>query len=333
MAEVRQCLGRGAQDVAVKVYSGCLLESHNKHGISVVHHASCLSAGALQDDTKHCDRSRAGKSAGGVCQDGYTRLQRVDPDSEHGKVVQNDHSRGLGKQSLISQRRLQLLHSSAARYRNSARFSRTPSSSSRCAAQLDRAVFIRWYSGHGTRAEPLYKTKTGYYDVLEVSPSATHAQIKTAYYKQSFVFHPDKNAGSDDATTRFSEISEAYTVLGNKALRRKYDRGLLSLSDLTATVRPSGRDPAGGSGRQQAESKRSVVGTDLREGVFDFDQFFKSHYSEQLQRDKDMRLRREENLKKQKENVGDQEMGRMSEIGVGVLMLFGIGIYISIKRN
>uniref|UniRef100_A0A672NWS1 J domain-containing protein n=1 Tax=Sinocyclocheilus grahami TaxID=75366 RepID=A0A672NWS1_SINGR len=44
---------------------------------------------------------------------------------------------------------------------------------------------------------PLYKSKSAYYDILEVSPTATHAQIKTAYYKQSFIYHPDKNAGTD----------------------------------------------------------------------------------------------------------------------------------------
>uniref|UniRef100_A0A3Q3WES9 J domain-containing protein n=1 Tax=Mola mola TaxID=94237 RepID=A0A3Q3WES9_MOLML len=74
-------------------------------------------------------------------------------------------------------------------------------------------------------SEPLYKSKTGYYEILDVVPGATQAQIKTAYYKQSFIYHPDRNAGSDAATVRFSEINEAYTVLGNKALRRKYDRG------------------------------------------------------------------------------------------------------------
>uniref|UniRef100_A0A8C1MD26 J domain-containing protein n=1 Tax=Cyprinus carpio TaxID=7962 RepID=A0A8C1MD26_CYPCA len=75
---------------------------------------------------------------------------------------------------------------------------------------------------------PLYKSKSAYYDILEVSPTATHVQIKTAYYKQSFIYHPDKNAGSEEAAFRFSQISEAYSVLGNKALRRKYDRGILS---------------------------------------------------------------------------------------------------------
>uniref|UniRef100_A0A8C4S5K7 J domain-containing protein n=1 Tax=Erpetoichthys calabaricus TaxID=27687 RepID=A0A8C4S5K7_ERPCA len=45
----------------------------------------------------------------------------------------------------------------------------------------------------------MVKSKTAYYDILQVTPSATQAQIKTAYYKQSFLYHPDRNAGSEEA--------------------------------------------------------------------------------------------------------------------------------------
>uniref|UniRef100_A0A3Q0T932 J domain-containing protein n=1 Tax=Amphilophus citrinellus TaxID=61819 RepID=A0A3Q0T932_AMPCI len=54
------------------------------------------------------------------------------------------------------------------------------------------------------KSEPLYQTKTGYYEILGVSPSATQAQIKTAYYKQSFTYHPDRNAGSEEATLLYT---------------------------------------------------------------------------------------------------------------------------------
>ncbi|KAM4625874.1 uncharacterized protein ACJ7VT_004172 [Polymixia lowei] len=190
--------------------------------------------------------------------------------------------------------------------------------------------FRRFYSGNGDRFEPLYKTKTGYYDVLEVSPTATHAQIKTAYYKQSFIYHPDKNAGSEAATTRFSEISEAYNVLGNKALRKKYDRGILNLADLTGSTRPSAKDAA--SAKQQTRAGHSVMGVDSQK-VFDFDGFIKSHYGEQLQREKDMRVRKEEMLRKKEATASDWQLGKMMEMAVGVLFAMALAIVFNLKRG
>uniref|UniRef100_A0A8C3DZ66 DnaJ homolog subfamily C member 30, mitochondrial n=1 Tax=Corvus moneduloides TaxID=1196302 RepID=A0A8C3DZ66_CORMO len=85
------------------------------------------------------------------------------------------------------------------------------------------------------------------YEVLGVPSTATAAQIKTAYYEQSFRYHPDRNAGSAAAAARFAAVSEAYRVLGSAALRRKYDRGLLSAEELRDAPRPSGRPPAAAS--------------------------------------------------------------------------------------
>lgn len=188
----------------------------------------------------------------------------------------------------------------------------------------------RAYSDYGPRAEPFFKTKSGYYDILEVLPSSTQAQIKTAYYKQSFLYHPDRNAGSETATARFSDISEAYTVLGNKALRRKYDRGLLSLSDLVGTTGPSGKDAAGSGAKPRPEGRQSAVGADSRERIHNFDEFLKSHYKEQLRKERETRVRREEFLKKQTEPFEEKkndylvEQGSLVMIFLSVLLLFNI---------
>lgn len=196
-----------------------------------------------------------------------------------------------------------------------------------------QSVYVRAYSGNGAQSEPLYKTKTGYYGILEVTPTATQAQIKTAYYKQSFIFHPDRNAGSEAATVRFSEINEAYTVLGNKALRKKYDRGLLSPSDLVATAKPSGKDTTGSSAKHPTERQRSAASADSRGRVFDFDKFFKAHYHEQLQREKDIRVRKEEMLKKKQETIEEKKLGRMMETGVGLMLAIAVAILISLKQR
>uniref|UniRef100_A0A8C5GHP0 DnaJ heat shock protein family (Hsp40) member C30 n=1 Tax=Gouania willdenowi TaxID=441366 RepID=A0A8C5GHP0_GOUWI len=189
----------------------------------------------------------------------------------------------------------------------------------------------RAYSGNGPRAQPLYKSKSGYYEVLEVLPTATQSQIKTAYYKQSFTFHPDRNPGSEDATTRFSEISEAYTVLGNKGLRKKYDRGLLSLSDLTATPprSSSSKDPTAGSTKQHRA--QSVVGSHARGGVFDFDTFFKSHYGEQLQRQRDLKAQREEMEKRKEEELREKNMEKLMDVGVALLLVMACALVFTLK--
>lgn len=189
----------------------------------------------------------------------------------------------------------------------------------------------RAYSDYGPQAEPLFKSKTGYYDILEVTPAATQAQIKTAYYKQSFLFHPDRNAGSDAATARFSEISEAYTVLGNKTLRKKYDRGLLSLSDLVGTARASGKDTAGSGAKQPGTSRRSVMEPGGQEKMFD--EFFKSHYNEQLRREKELRVRREEFLKKQTESFEEKKSDWMVEMGIAVMIVVTAGLLFNLRSR
>lgn len=64
-----------------------------------------------------------------------------------------------------------------------------------------------------------------HYDVLGLTPKATQAEIKTAYYKLSKVYHPDKNQGSSDAATKFRDITSAYEILGNVRTRKLYDKG------------------------------------------------------------------------------------------------------------
>lgn len=66
--------------------------------------------------------------------------------------------------------------------------------------------------------------KRDYYDVLGVKRSATEKDIKKAYRRLAREHHPDLNPGNKEAERRFKEISEAYHVLSNAELRKKYDQ-------------------------------------------------------------------------------------------------------------
>lgn len=63
-----------------------------------------------------------------------------------------------------------------------------------------------------------------YYDLLEISRTATADEIKKAYRKKALQYHPDKNPGDATAEKRFKEISEAYEVLSDEKKRQLYDR-------------------------------------------------------------------------------------------------------------
>lgn len=67
-------------------------------------------------------------------------------------------------------------------------------------------------------------TKRDYYDILEVSKSASPEEIKKAYRKQALKYHPDKNPGDKVAEEKFKEAAEAYEVLSNEEKRARYDR-------------------------------------------------------------------------------------------------------------
>ena len=67
-------------------------------------------------------------------------------------------------------------------------------------------------------------TKRDYYEVLEVSRSASGDEIKRAYRKLAVKYHPDKNPGDQQAEEKFKEIGEAYDVLIDPEKRSAYDR-------------------------------------------------------------------------------------------------------------
>lgn len=186
--------------------------------------------------------------------------------------------------------------------------------------QLSCTRHYTWRRGNNSKeALPLYRSKTAYYDILKVTPNATQSQIKTAYYKQSFIYHPDKNPGNEDATQVFSEISEAYTVLGNITLRRKYDRGILSESDVRGAGKPSKESTSKATASTQHQQKARPFTQRGGKPIYDFDAFYKAHYGEQLQREQELRAMKQRMQEMEGKEIKARQQKMIFEILVAVL--------------
>ncbi|MBF0104280.1 MAG: molecular chaperone DnaJ [Deltaproteobacteria bacterium] len=66
--------------------------------------------------------------------------------------------------------------------------------------------------------------KQDYYALLGVSKTSSDADIKAAYRKLAFQYHPDRNQGDKKAEDMFKLVAEAYDVLSNKQKRAIYDQ-------------------------------------------------------------------------------------------------------------
>lgn len=65
--------------------------------------------------------------------------------------------------------------------------------------------------------------KRDYYDILGVPKNASDDDLKKAFRKLAFQYHPDRNKESG-AEEKFKEINEAYQVLSDPEKRSQYDR-------------------------------------------------------------------------------------------------------------
>lgn len=67
-------------------------------------------------------------------------------------------------------------------------------------------------------------SKRDYYEILEISRTATDQEIKSSYRKLALKYHPDRNPGDRTAEEKFKEAAEAYAILSDGDKRARYDR-------------------------------------------------------------------------------------------------------------
>ena len=61
-----------------------------------------------------------------------------------------------------------------------------------------------------------------FYNILGVSSTANHDEIKKSFRNLSMKYHPDKNS-STESTQKFQKLNEAYQTLGDPEKRTQYD--------------------------------------------------------------------------------------------------------------
>ena len=69
-----------------------------------------------------------------------------------------------------------------------------------------------------------------HYETLGVARDADEKEIKKAYRSLSLQYHPDRNS-SDDAKSKFQEISSAYEIIGDSQKRQEYDNELNGMNN------------------------------------------------------------------------------------------------------
>jgi DnaJ-class molecular chaperone len=125
-------------------------------------------------------------------------------------------------------------------------------------------------------------SQSDYYQILGVDQKASAKQIKNAYRKLAFQYHPDRNDKNPAAAEKMKSVNEAYAVLSNADKRREYD-----------TLRQQFGSSAYSQFRQTYSEQDIFSGSDINQileqmarafGLRGFDEIFKEFYGQGYQR-------------------------------------------------
>jgi curved DNA-binding protein CbpA len=106
-----------------------------------------------------------------------------------------------------------------------------------------------------------------YYVALQLSQSASAADIKRQFYALSKKHHPDRNPNDPTASTRFVAISEAYHTLSVPEKRAQYD-AQITQSQASRWGGGSARHPQGSYSSASFAGSRSASGLNKKRSTF-----------------------------------------------------------------
>jgi len=109
-----------------------------------------------------------------------------------------------------------------------------------------------------------------YYEILEVSPDASHDEIRSAYRERVLETHPDHN-DAPGAADAFQRVSRANEVLSDEAERARYDRlghdAYVRFLDGGGRDHDSGTDPQTAAERVRSTADATTHGSEADGGT------------------------------------------------------------------
>jgi len=162
-----------------------------------------------------------------------------------------------------------------------------------------------------------------HYESLGLTPHATQADIKSAYYKMSMEFHPDKNKGSEEAADKFRAITEAYEVLGNLRLRRLYDKGILHTAgaQFAHNAEETTRSDSESKFYKSREKRSKAPPPAGKTPIYNFDEWTYMHYGAAFARREEAKARYASKVSR---SIGDRHFffSELLLIGVTLTLTF-----------
>jgi len=147
-----------------------------------------------------------------------------------------------------------------------------------------------------------------HYEALNISKTATHKEIKDAYYRLSMIYHPDKNKGSEEAAKIFRDITSAYEVLGNVRQRKLYDSGAnlnQKSSQFTTKQQPF----------ETMNTTNNIYKTNVRSRDYNFEEWSKFHYSNAFKQQYETRKRHTRN------KINEEYTSRLNSYNILTIMV------------